>query len=91
MAEPLAPWHAGPEFRHEKLVFSSGFDDRYHIEVQRTGESTGNLYIFDHDDGNKELAYFEVHLAYGPSYLPDITDVRMWSQIATDFIDNKED
>ena len=90
MAKPIAPWKAGDDFSHEDLVWWATLDDRYQIEVQRASRSTGNLCIFDHDDGDKELVNWLVPLAYGAVFGPDVGDVNEWQEKVLEFIDNRK-
>ena len=87
MATPLAPWDGIEDFSHPDLVWQATLDGRYQIEVQRTGASTANLCIFDHQDGNKELACWPVGLSYGAMFGPDVSDVGAWQDKALEFID----
>ena len=90
MARPISPWDPPPDFFHNDLVWMTRLDGRYQIEVQRTGARTGNLLIFDHGDGDKELACFPVGLSYGAIFGPDVADVAEWQEKVIDFIDNRK-
>jgi len=88
MAKPIAPWNADQDFSHAELVWWATLDDRYQVEVHRTGPRTGILYVFDHRDGDKELASWPVGLSFGAVLGPDIDDVVDWQNKIVDFIDN---
>lgn len=89
MAKPLAPWKAGSDFSHPDLVWWATLDDRYEVEVQRTGPRDANLCVFDHNDGDKELACWPVPLAYGAVFGPDVDDVNSWQEKVLEFIDSR--
>jgi hypothetical protein len=90
MAKPIAPWEGQATFSHPDLVWFATLDGRYQIEVQRASRSTGNLCIFDHADGDKELANWLVPLAYGAVFGPDVDDVAQWQDKVLEFIDNRK-
>lgn len=89
MIKPLAPWNDDGNFIHEKLVWLAQLDNRYQVEVHHTGENTGNLYIFDHEDNNKELVCFPVNLSNGTASGADIANVEEWMQMSENFVDGK--
>lgn len=86
MATPLVPWDS--DSTHANLVWRSKLDNRYLIEVQRVGDYTANLYIFDHEKDDKEIACWPVTLTYGARFGPDVDDVDDWMKKTEDFIDN---
>jgi len=86
---PLAKWEDN-DSRHENLVWWSRLDNRYQIEVQRTGERAGDLVIYDHSDGDKELLRESVGLSYGARFGPDVSDVEDWKERAVKFVDGLE-
>ncbi|MDA2936013.1 hypothetical protein MYX06_02245 [Patescibacteria group bacterium AH-259-L05] len=87
MAQPLIPWDS-EETDHPTLIWRAKFDDRYLAEVHRTGNYIGTLYVFDHNKNDKEIASWDVSLAYGAQFGPDAADVYEWQEEVTDFIDN---
>ena len=89
MVKPIVPWNADETFTHKDIVWHSKLDERYLIEVRRTGSHTANLFIFDHNDEDKELTSFEVTLFYGAQFGPDVADVTEWQEKVIDFIDNR--
>lgn len=85
--KPLAKWE-GNEDLPDKLVWWTRLDGRYQIEVQRLSDRNANLFIFDHEDGDKLLLCEKVSLAYGAEFGPDISDVGWWEERCLMFIDN---
>lgn len=90
MTLPLLPWDAPQDTRHPQLVWRSKLDDRYLIEVHRTGTNnyTGKLVVFDHDRNNQEIFSMDIGLSHGAIFGPDIADVDEWRDKVLDFIDN---
>lgn len=86
MRKPLAPWDY-KEGVINSLVWFSRFDGRYQIEVQRTGEYTAMLCIFDHLNNDELLAEWNVNLAYAARFGPDVDDVRKWQEDIVTLID----
>ena len=91
MAAPLIPFDAPDGATHPQVIFNAILDDRYIVEVQRTGGATGNLLIFDHDRNDQEIFSQAVGLSYGAKFGPDISDVEDWEMKVADFIDNTYD
>jgi len=87
MPTPIAPWEAQNTSQYPDLVWYATLDGRYQIEVQRTGNRTANLCVFDHQDGDKELACWEVGLSYGAMFGPDVGDVAAWQDKVCEFVD----
>lgn len=87
MANPTLPWDSQVE-DHPDLVWRAKFDDRYLIEVARTGERTAKLRIWDHAKGDAEIAEWDVGLAYGALFGPDVGDVAEWQDRIAAFIDD---
>lgn len=87
MAEPLLPWESNSR-NHPQLVWREKLDNRYLVEVRRTGSNTGVLYVFDHDRGDPEIASWEVSLSYRAQFGPDVADIEDWQEKVIDFIDN---
>ena len=81
-------WESQEPFDKEcRVVWWSRLDKRYQIEVQRSGEKSGILIIFDHNDGNKAIFKSNVNLSYGAVFGPDVMDVELWQNMATDAVD----
>ena len=90
MTKPIVPWDADETFAHIDIVWNSKLDERYLIEVRRTGELTATLLIFDHENDDEELISFDVGLLYGAPFGPDVADVAEWQEKILDFVDNKD-
>lgn len=89
MVKPIVPWDADEKFTHKDIVWHSKLDERYLIEVRRTGWRAANLFIFDHNNDDKKLTQFKVRLSYGAQFGPDVADVEEWQEKVVDFIDNR--
>ena len=87
MKPPLAKW-GDDDSEHENLVWWSRLDGKYQIEVQRTGEYSAELVIYDHLDKDKELMREKVSLSYGAKFGPDTADVEDWQKKGVEFVDN---
>jgi len=87
MSQPLATW-TDDASRHPLLVWWSRLDNRYQIEVQRTGQGTANLCIFDHNEGDKELLCEPTGLMYDALFGPDVDDVSKWQDRGVQFVDS---
>lgn len=87
MTKPKLPWDSQQE-DHPDLVWHAKFDDRYLIEVAKTGERTAQLRIYDHAKQNAEIACWDVGLAYGAIFGPDVGDVDEWQDRIAAFIDD---
>lgn len=87
MAQPLARWN-DDNLSHPQLVWWSRLDNKYQVEVHRTGDRTGVLYVFDHNDNNKELFSKDVDLSYGAQFGPDVADVAEWQKATGEFVDS---
>lgn len=88
MGKPLAVWNDDSS-THPNLVWWSRLDRRFQVEVQRVGSHNGELVIFDHADGDKELLREKVGLSYGAVFGPDVADVNAWQSWCMEFIDKK--
>jgi hypothetical protein len=88
MSQPLATW-TDDNSRHPLLVWWSRLDDRWQIEVQRTGPYTGNFCIFDHANGDKEILCEPTSFMYDAAYGPDVEDVAKWEDRGVQFIDHE--
>ena len=91
MATPLIPFDSPDGATHPQMVWNAILDDRYIVEVQRTGGATGNLLVFDHNKNDQEIFSKEVSLSYGARFGADVADVEDWAEKVTDFIDNTYD
>jgi len=87
MSQPTLPWDS-PTEDHPDLVWRAKMDDRYLIEVARTGERTAKLRIYDHAKGDAEIACWDVGLSYGAIFGPDVGDVAEWQDKVAAFIDD---
>lgn len=87
MTKPLVPWDS-EDATHPSLVWWNKFDNRYLAEVHRVADYLGELYVFDHDKKDKQIACWPVGLSYGAMFGPDIADVAEWEEKVIDFIDN---
>ena len=86
MSQPLLPWEKeGAD--HPQLVWRSKLDDKFLIEVHRTDNYSGTLYIFDHDKNDLGIASWDVMLSYGAMFGPDVADVEEWQKGVAVFID----
>jgi hypothetical protein len=85
--QPLSTWEddGGPS---KGVVWFSKLDNRYLVEVVRTGQYSGKLRIFDKEKGFECLLDEETGLSYGALFGPDISDVYGWQDRVTDFVDN---
>lgn len=88
MSQALLPWDSPGNADHPQLVWRSKLDNRYLIEVHRTDDSHGKLYVFDHNKGDQEIFSQEVGLSYGAMFGPDVADVNEWQEKVLDFVDN---
>lgn len=88
MGRPLAVWD-DENSTHSDLVWRSRLDDRFQVEVQRVSMYHGELVIFDHGDGDKELFREAVGLSYGAAFGPDAGDVDEWQERCAKFIDEE--
>lgn len=88
MPASMVSWDAPPNAIIPGVVYHSKLDDRYMIEVQRTGERSANLVIYDHERDDAEIACWEVGLSYGALFGPDVADVGEWQGRVVDFVDN---
>ena len=70
-----------------RIVWHAILDHRYLIEVQRTGERTAELFIFDQHNNNQELLRESVPLYYGAPFGPDVEDVCRWEERCANFVD----
>ena len=70
------------------IVFKTLLDKRYRIEVQRTGDYTGDLVITDETNG-QELLREPTTLSYQAIFGPDVGDVANWQERAIEFIDRR--
>ena len=86
MKKPLAAWDA-TEIPAE-LVWMSRLDNRFKIEVLRTGDGSAQLMIWDHENDDKLLLDEEVGLMYGAKFGPDVDDVASWQGKAIELVDN---
>lgn len=73
----------------ESVVWRSQLDDRYLIEVVRTGERTANLRVFDHTNNDAVLLTEDVGLSYGAVFGPDVEDVSDWKDRVLRLIDGE--
>lgn len=87
MTQPLVAWDAENE-KHPQLVWRGKLDNRYLIEVHRTDQYYGKLFVFDHDKNDQEIACWEVGLSYGAVFGPYIANIDDWQKKVLDFIDN---
>lgn len=88
MSAPLAEWDNN-DSAHERLVWWTRIDGRFQVEVQRTDTHMGELVVYDHQNGDKELLREAVVLSYGAVLGPDADDVAAWQERAIDFVDNE--
>ena len=88
MSKPLANWD-DKNSTHELLVWWSRLDERFQIEVQRTGSDMyqGMLYIFDHFFANKIVYSQSVSLMYGAVFGADVDDVQYWMDLSCRVVD----
>ncbi|MDO8572123.1 MAG: hypothetical protein Q7R79_05580 [bacterium] len=86
MRTPLAPWDY-EDTGVSNLVWFARLDKKYQVEVQRTGEYSAVLCIFDHTNNDRLLVSYDVGLAYGAQFGPDVGDVRQWQEKVINFID----
>ena len=86
MSQPLSPWDSDGD--HPNIVWRCKLDNRYLIEVQRTGERNAKLSVFDHERSDEEIASWDVELSYGAIFGPDVDDVSTWQEKVADFVDN---
>lgn len=56
-------------------MWFAGLDNRYQIEVHRTGSHSGKLYIFNPKNKKEEIASWDVNLSYGAQFGPAVADV----------------
>ena len=61
-----------------QIVWEADLDDKYHCEVRRTGDYTGELIM---REGDTELLKQNVGLAYRAIFGPDVSDVAEWQTI----------
>ncbi len=88
--KPIMNWESQEPFDKDcRVVWWSRLDNRYQVEVQRSGEKTGTLIIFDHNDCDKAIFKSNVGLSYGALFGPDVMDVELWQNMATDAVDGK--
>lgn len=87
MADPKLAWDS-QEPDHPALVWRAKFDERYLIEVERVDERNAKLRIWDHDKQDAEIACWDVGLAYGAIFGPDVGDVAEWQDRIAAFIDD---
>lgn len=69
------------------LVWSAELDNRYIVEVQRVDENTGILYIFDHQDGDRQIHEEKTILMYGAQFGPDVENVGQWEERGVEVVD----
>lgn len=86
--KPKLAWGA-ENFIEVGLVWAATLDDRFQLEVRRTGERSGELIVFDHQKEDKEIFAENVFLSYGAIFGADAGDVAMWQDLIADFVDNK--
>ncbi|HUZ30473.1 MAG TPA: hypothetical protein VMU90_14595 [Solirubrobacteraceae bacterium] len=90
-ARPLAHWDA-QEARSPSagpLVWWSRLDARYQVEVQRTGDSTARLAVFDHLDRDRLVGQQVVSLRAGAVFGPDVEDLADWQDAAAALVDGR--
>ena len=88
MSQPLLPWDSLKSTNHPQLVWRSQLNDRYIIEMQRTGGYSGKLFVFDHNQSDQEIFSVDVGLSYLAMFGPDMADVQEWQEKVLDLIDN---
>jgi len=84
MTQPL--FETDPDF-----VWRSGFYDGYFVEVQRTGNWSGRLYIFHYDPKTQYSRLVmsleeEVSLSFGARPDPDEMDIQNWQREMENFL-----
>lgn len=87
MAKPLANWDDEQQ-TPPGVVWWSKLDNRYIVEVQRKDGDTGTLYVFDHEDGDKEIFSQSVVFMYGAAFGPDAEQVGEWMDIGANAVDS---
>lgn len=86
---PLMSWDEQVAFRGD-CVWWTRLDDRYQIEVHRTGEPHHGLFLmWDRTDDMKLVAETKVGLAYDAVFGPDAMDVHLWESMGIDVADGK--
>ena len=87
MATPLANWD-DESYTHQSLVWWAKLDNRYMVEVQRTDVDTGTLYVFDHQNNDKELFSKPTVFMFGALFGADAEQVGEWKEIGANFVDS---
>ena len=88
--KPLLAWESTEQSDKDGIViWTAHLDERYQVEVQRTGKCTAVLALFDHESGDKNIFEKEVGLSYGALFGPDVADVELWQQMTVDYLDNR--
>jgi len=70
-----------------RLIWWSRLDGRYQVEVQRSGERSAMLVIFDHANQGALVHQEITELLYGARFGPDVQDVERWRERAVHVID----
>lgn len=86
MQKPLVAWHSDED--HPKLVWRAKLDNRYLVEVHRSGKNSARLCIFDHKKNSRLIACWNVTLSYGAAFGPDTADVAEWQEKVSSFINH---
>ena len=91
MAKSFVPWDSPDGAQHYGIVWWAKLDHRYLLEVRRTGPGTAKLLVFDHQKEDREIASWDVGLAYDAKFGPDVDDVMTWQEMAATFVDDQYD
>jgi hypothetical protein len=86
----LADWE-NDTCAHPRLVWWAQLDRRFLVEVDRARglPGRGELRIFDHQAGDRELLRERVPLAHDAAFGPDLADVVAWQVRAVRFVDHE--
>ena len=83
----LASWEDNTGATDPQLIWWSRLDGRYQVEVQRSGERSAMLVIFDHANQGALVHQENTELLYGARFGPDVQDVERWKERAVHVID----